>query len=579
MNTRIAVALCAFLACAATAAAADEAAIARRGYDVLKQYCHRCHGVDFKAPGLNVLDRDVLTANRGEAGPAYVVPGQADDSYLWQRAGLDADMPPDGAAQPSDEDRQAIRDWIAAGAPFPQDRAAEFVATRDVMFAVRDELRRTGESDRPFLRFFTLGHLSGNPSVTEDELRLYRAALSKVVNSLSWQPEIVVPRAIDERNTVFALDLRDVGWDEGNLWREILRAYPYGLNFRTQRDGAMREAYLEIAKLSGSDQPAVRVDWFVAQAARPPLYHQLLRLPETAGELEQQLNVDVERNFLRDRLARAGFATSGVSAQNRLVERHAAAHGAYWKSYDFKSDEGQGNLFRFPLGPEFEGQPFPRHAFRHDGGELIFHLPNGLQGYLLVDGQDRRIDAGPIEVVSDSLSTSGTPAIVNGLSCMACHKHGMLPCRDTVRGGNSLAGEARLKLDRLFPPQEEMDRLLAADSERFLRALEAATADILCAGADAAADIRSFPEPVGAIARLYLKDIGTVEAACELGLADPTELQIFIRANPRLRELGLGPLADGERIKRAAWESVEGFTSPFQEAARELELGTPFRAF
>ena len=53
--------------------------------------------------------------------------------------------------------------------------------------------------------------------------------------------------------------------------------------------------------------------------------------------LEKRLQVDFEDNFARGKLARAGFAASGVSSQNRLVERHdTAVGGYYWKSYDFK---------------------------------------------------------------------------------------------------------------------------------------------------------------------------------------------------------------------------------------------------
>src|SRR5262249_20202475 len=161
--------------------------------------------------------------------------------------------------------------------------------------------------------------------------------------------------------------------------------------------------------------------WFVATASRPPLYHDLLQLPKTARELEQKLGVDVADDFRKDKLARAGFARSGVSGQNRLVERHDALYGAYWKSYDFLPDNGRANLPRLPLGPLdlfSKGQhPYAAQAFRQDGGEIIFNLPNGLQGYLLVNAKDERIDAGPIAVVSDDQRVSGTPEIVTGVSC------------------------------------------------------------------------------------------------------------------------------------------------------------------
>ena len=89
--------------------------------------------------------------------------------------------------------------------------------------------------------------------------------------------------------------------------------------------------------------------------------------------------------------------------------------------------------------------------------------------------------------------------------------------------------------------------------------------------------IRDFPEPIGAVARRYQKDLGLADAARELGLDDPRDLAAAIRSSSRLRTMGLGPLARGEVIKRAVWDSLETHLSTFQRAARELERGTPLR--
>jgi hypothetical protein len=78
-------------------------------------------------------------------------------------------------------------------------------------------------------------------------------------------------------------------------------------------------------------------------------------------------------------------------------------------------------------------------------GGIIFNLPNGLQGYLLVNGKDERIDASRIEVVSDGLKTSGTAAIVNGLLCIACHgKEMKSDFKDMARNGSCRPGAAFL---------------------------------------------------------------------------------------------------------------------------------------
>src|SRR5262249_41207164 len=156
------------------------------------------------------------------------------------------------------------------------------------------------------------------------------------------------------------------------------------------------------------------------------------------------LGVDFAADFGAGRLARAAFTGSGVSRNNRVVERQRARYGAYWKSYDFKSSVGTGNVLRLPLGPNFAGNPFaPELAFEQAGGEIIFNLPNGLQGYLLVDAKGKRIDEAPADIVEDASRTSGSGIIVNGLSCMACHKNGMIgDFRDVVRDGHGLHGDA-----------------------------------------------------------------------------------------------------------------------------------------
>lgn len=57
--------------------------------------------------------------------------------------------------------------------------------------------------------------------------------------------------------------------------------------------------------------------------------------------------------------------------------------------------QGRQNLFDFPGGPDGD------ECFEHDGGELIFTLPNGLQGYMLTDSNGVHLDSGPTSIVSN----------------------------------------------------------------------------------------------------------------------------------------------------------------------------------
>jgi len=560
-------------------AAVDKAELARQARNILEANCYRCHGKDDAAEG---GFKDVLDVRRMIARQK-LVPGSAAGSKIYKKI-ISDEMPPENEKpRPSKAEIAVLAQWLDAGAPAFTDAAVvkerPFRTTRDVLVSIRDHLDKVPSQDRPYQRYFTLTNLHNNKAVKESDLRLARAALSKAINSLSWKNAIVVPEAVDADQSVFAVDIRKLDWDRNNLWHEVLKVYPYGLKHDRDPDEAVQEMARTVYDQTGSDLPYVRADWFIATATRPPLYHTLLRLPQTAGELEEQLKVSIRNNFLKDKLARAGFATSGVSGQNRLVERSESGHGAYWKSYDFKSNDGFGNLFRYPLGPEFAGNSFERQAFKHDGGEIIFNLPNGLQAYLLINGKDERIDEGPIEVVSDALKTSGTAKIVNGLSCMACHGQGMKSdFKDTVRDGTAFQGEPLAKVRRLYPKPEDMKKLLDADSERFLHALQRATGPFLKVGDDKAKDIKDFPEPVGIVARQYiLKELTLVDAALELGIDDPALLYGVLKGNDRLRRLGLGPLTSKATIKRETWESLEKFISPYQEVASAMELGTPKR--
>lgn len=546
--------------------------LAKAGSELVNAYCYRCHGLKYNGSAeLNVMDRTSLLNENSE----YVVAGEVDESYLWQRID-EGEMPPRQEDQPTAAEKAIIKRWIDAGAPFPKRVKRPFLRQEDVLESILTDLQSTRSVDRTYVRYFTLTHLFNNSeNVSKFNLKMFRAAFSKAVNSLSWQPEIVVPQYIDDDQTIARIDLRDLGWDERNLWSEVLKAYPYGLEFSGVADRKLAETQREVESLSGTPLPYVRADWLTVTATRPPLYHTLLDIPKTARELERELNVDPESDFRRNRVRRAGFAESGVSTGNRLVDRHSASYGYYWKSYDFAPDRTRGNLFKFPLGPSIDNHPFPLLAFQHDGGEMIFALPNRLQGYMLIDAVGNRIDEGPIQVVRDLKESSGSPVVVNGISCMHCHQHGMIKFKDTVRDGATVFGTAREKVQDLFVEPADMRAAVKRDEEQFLQALDLAIGTFLKVGEDRNKSIKDFPEPIISMAHFYQRGLGLPEVACELGIEDPSELRSAIMFNGRLKRLGLLPLVNGGRVKRSEWESRANVISPFQMSSRLLDRGTP----
>jgi hypothetical protein len=100
---------------------------------------------------------------------------------------------------------------------------------------------------------------------------------------------------------------------------------------------------------------------------------------------------------------------SGVSANNRLIERHMARNGYFWTSYDFGGNRDRQSLYEFPLGP---GGP---HGFNHDGGETIFSLPNGFQACFLNNSKGQPLDKGPTSIVREPSRKDFS--VTNGISC------------------------------------------------------------------------------------------------------------------------------------------------------------------
>ena len=471
----------------------DELELARNGVRVLNTYCKKCHGDGANYPGLDVNDREgLLNPKNGE--PPFIVAGDPSESRVWMRL-VDSgnSMPPQNQPQPSDADKEVLKKWIAAGAPFPpsERKKREFLGDRTIVKLIAQDLDQVPEDKIEFTRYFSLAHLwndtQGKEPTTDEDLRYVRAAVSKLINSLSYQPRIVPPRIVDEDyGTLMAIDLRDYGWGVDD-WDQILNSYPYAL-----RIGGQDEKRI-IRNTGGCSTPVIRADWFVNTCSRPPLYHTLLDIPNNAKVLEQKLGVDIPRNFSSNQMMRAAFSglKSGVSEQNRMVERHdqSGAGRFYWKSYDMlPGAEREHDFIRSPLGPVAvtSQNQYQAAAFAHDGGEIIFSLPNGLQAYMLVDGNDQRIDIGPQAVVRDLNQHGGGFEIVNGVSCMGCHRQGMIKWEADFVRPEFKQREGHVVADKvleLFPENKDFFKVLDADRRFFIDALNQSCGEFLV-GAD-----------------------------------------------------------------------------------------------
>jgi hypothetical protein len=572
--------------------------LARAAHDILQKACYECHQPGSEAGGLDVTDRNLLfrTFNeRGNKVRPFVVAEKPEESLLIEViSGANPRMPQSGPLP--DKDRQILVDWITAGAPealvLPAERPR--VGNGEIIQSIQNFLiSKVAPEKQQFRVFFSLAHLHNNPRIFDRELRLYRAALSKAINSLSRHNRVVVPDEVDAHGTVYSVDIQQLGWMKNAtdfaLWQKVLAEYPYaqspanGLRTRTDFDAYTRLTQNRILGRVNQGIPYIHADWFVsvvtrsdADAGGSKLYYELLDIPTTVAALETRLGVTRNDDVKNGRVRRAGVIISGVSAQNRVVDLHPTANqGGYWISYDFKLNNGKGNIVRFPLGPNFEGNDFNDFAFDHAGGEVIFRLANGLHGYMLIDTAGARIDKGPVEIVRDLNQASGTPEIVNGLSCMTCHAHGMVRFKEAMRDSLAVSDKALNRANEIFFEQNALDDELADETRAYLDVLDRAIGKFLKVGEDATKDISRFPEPVGFVAKRYSKDLGATEAALELGLIDARELNTGISISDALQKLGLGPLAAGRTIKRTYWSAREADGSPYQQTAKALNRGVP----
>ena len=551
--------------------------------DIIETRCLKCHDGPGSSSGVNLNDYANLIKVRNddrelfgftwEQKPwQYIKPGRPKDSLLYQV--ISENYMPLGETKLSIGEKLTIKAWVEKNAPgAPAVEPRKFLAPRQEHQAIADYLQKLPGAERSQQRFFSLANLHNNRTVYGDHLRYYRAGLAKLLNSLSWQAKIVVPVAVPgTHEAVLAVDLRHLGWDQAT-WTELLKAYPYG----TAADAALAT---KLQELTGTPVPMVRADWFAHAGSRPPLYHQLLQLPDNAVALEKKLGIDFSKNFLAKKLARAGYlGASTTTSGYRVAERQEINKypGGYWRSYDFgqgMSPAGKGNPLIFPLGPFRENYPIADKSFIHQGSEILFNLPNGMQGYLVVDADDRRVNEAPTSVLKDKNEFSGSPTLVNGISCIACHAQGMNNVSDQVRKeatGKKFSGDLLDWVEAIYPGKDTMDGFLNRDRKQFVTAVDQAAGSFIPKGQALAVPLPKS-EMIHALAANYRGKVGLEEAARELGYAEVDAFKKdLIARHEAVKGLGfkVSLLQEGGRISRQEWERV------FCQAVLRLELGVP----
>lgn len=580
-----------------------------------ESYCVECHGEGGEAGFTFANDMPKL------ASSALIKKDKPETSKIWQRMSSKSMPPSEASAFPSDEEKEIVLKWIAAGTPLTFGTATgggrKFFLANQMLDSIAADLLKLPQADRKFMRYLTLRNLynqssGGVPLIKDEQLFAFRNGLSFLVNSLHWRKEVTPLTVVaNTEKTVLRLDLRRYSSTVGELerlgirglapsssswsyakgygltsdaWDYLVVNDPYKISYEGKKAKFIREQ-------TGVEFPFMRGDIFTFLASRSHnakkpetfkfAYYQILGIEGNFEEFNRAIFGRSISEQLQDgntSVIRSGFAVSGVSDHNRLLERHVIPsyqasvgnEAAYWLSYDFGGSIGNQHLESHPLGPKsaFQAINGGKRVFSHDGGEVIFSLPNGLHAYMLFTSAGSLLDEGPVNIVRDKKRI----VVLNGVSCMDCHKMGMLEKTDTVRAHidenrDEYTAEELEILDRLYRPLSDTQTLsnqFAYDTKTYLQAKAKTVAD-----KDLFQGAQKYNEAIASgvpdLHDLFVSDVSTAIAASEVDL-DEASFKSSLKDTPELRQILGAFLTDGKIVKR------ETFREFFPQLVKGLDL-------
>jgi hypothetical protein len=520
--------------------------LGQQARDILETSCGSCHiGIGAKGDFGYLLDVQKLIVG------GKLVPGKKSESQIYTRM-LDGTMPPADqrpAKSPTPSQIEIVGQFIdelQIDDPNGDCKPLEFVDVDTQIERMRADIALRDDREKPFTRYLTVSY-SANAGDCGRVLDRQRYALFKGINSISTATTIARPVAIDPDRTIYRIDIRDYEWnrpfdlqdndvsDPANIdfsdgWEAII-ANPKTAVYAVEYQG---DAADDLAAEAGTRVPFMPVNAFIQATEFGDLYYTLIGGRQNLFDFEREvLRLDTKAEAAENRLMRAGFSNSGVSRQERVLNRFDSGVGAnqsYWISFDFdggnggsapvfERDRANDSIYSNPLG------------FAFGGGEAIFSLPNGMQGYYAADGAGNRLATAPIGVVIDPAQNNGL--VTNGASCHSCHNAGLISFRDTVR---QFVLDNKFRFDQQtfenvmeqYPDAATFNRQMDLDSEMHVTAVELAGVP------------RNEPDPVS---RVYL-DFQRVEvdlrlAAGELGVEPDVLLDNIDQLDPRLGNLSV----------------------------------------
>jgi hypothetical protein len=341
---------------------------------------------------------------------------------------------------------------------------------------------------------------------------------------------------------VYRINLDSLEWD-WRVYAKLTQREPYGYEYNAL---------------------VIRGDWLLhelSDTTESTAYYDLLysKPPKTRDEFLAIWGVDQKQQ--------AGLEVGWIETQSqvskqgtRFIRRFLSNRGSVWVTQDVLKIERGTDPLEFPDG-----------VFKHDGEESIALTPKvstrlrtrgSAMAFLLSNGQGKRVEEAPVDLVDDSFKTiRSQAAIITPGSCVGCHVGGLNP--PSVNGIESLLLQGVQFYSKDKDKQELAERFHLAtkglETELKRANEDFATFVFACNGLTPQQNAVGYREAL----RDYESDLTLERAAYELG-ATEAELRNAL-AYATAARIDLGPrfsvLAHGQAVPRTVYQ--EGYQKAY----------------
>lgn len=289
-----------------------------------------------------------------------------------------------------------------------------------------------------------------------------------------------------------------------------------------------------LRKLTHTRYPLGRADWFAVYSLWGKGYYRFLGIdPDKGKEKDLEDLARLDRKLSKESILKAVTDTKIVTLNDRILVRFLANSlptGSYfWESLD--TDEGidDGDFVLNLINPTIKAK------------EIIFSLPNGLQGYGLSNAEGKLLEVAAINIAVDKRSGFQDAQVWTARNCITCHAQGLWEVQDKIRalsrntilGTLSKAGTQKKVVDEVLEAfLYQPDPVIQHDQQIYASSVRA------CNGWTPEANANAYEQLVVT----YFEKPLTLEAfSRECGL-DPAALSKLLKSKKQVDHTLTGPL-------------------------------------